>query len=92
MVLNETNTKLLTNAIHKIGVTVTFKLFRRVIEIVDNGGMYTLDNSRKRTPGGIFFYILRDEMTRKEYKKLIYKDEQRKKYKQNKNINKKKNM
>ncbi len=77
MVLNEKNTCLLRNIFITIGVTSTFKLFKRVIDIMDNGGLFVQNGSRKRTAGGVFFYLLRDEMSPNNYKRIMNLDNKR---------------
>jgi len=77
MVLNEKNTCLLRSIFIAIGVTSTFKLFKRVIEIMDNGGLFVQDGSRKRTAGGVFFYLLREEMSPNNYKRIMNLDKKR---------------
>ena len=77
MVLNEKNTCLLRSIFIAIGVTSTFKLFKRVIDIMDNGGLYVKDGSKKRTAGGVFFYLLREEMSPNNYKRIMNLDKKR---------------
>tara|TARA_B100002052_G_C15878751_1_gene598206 strand:+ start:2162 stop:2635 length:474 start_codon:yes stop_codon:yes gene_type:complete len=78
MVLNEKNTCLLRSIFIAIGVTSTFKLFKRVIDIMDNGGLFVQDGSKKRTAGEVFFYLLREEMSPNNYKRIMNLDKKSK--------------
>jgi hypothetical protein len=58
--LNETQPR----AKHAIGLVVrragpqkTMKILRRVLEIEQKDGLLTCDGSRRRTPGGVFFFL-----------------------------------
>ena len=42
------------------------------------GGMMTADGSRRRTAGGVYFYLLRTEMPPPAYRKLMAQDKKRK--------------
>ena len=53
-------------AIVAIGAKAAKRLLKRVQETQRDGGLATADGSRKRTPGGVFFHLLRDEMTPEE--------------------------
>jgi len=41
-------------------------------EIEARGGMFLPDGSRKRTPGGVFFKLVRDQVTRRERSYIYY--------------------
>ena len=77
--LDEQNIRLLREAIIAIGAKAAKRLLKRVVETQRDGGLATADGSRKRTPGGVFFHLLRDEMTPEAYKQLMKNDSKRKK-------------
>ena len=77
--LDEQNIRLLREAIIAIGAKAAKRLLKRVVETQRDGGLATADGSRKRTPGGVFFHLLRDEMTPEAYKQLMKADSKRKK-------------
>ena len=65
--LDERNTRLLREAVVAIGAKASKRLLRRVVSTQRAGGLRTADGSRKRTPGGVFFHLLRDEMDADAY-------------------------
>ena len=77
--LDEQNIRLLREAIVAIGAKAAKRLLKRVVETQRDGGLATADGSRKRTPGGVFFHLLRDEMAPEAYKQLMKNDSKRKK-------------
>ena len=76
--LDERNIRLLREAVLAIGVKAAKRLLKRVVETQRDGGLATADGSRKRTPGGVFFHLLRDEMEPEAYKQLMKSDSKRK--------------
>lgn len=62
-----------------IGVKRARRLLARTIKVQRQGGMLTVDGSRKRSPGGVFFFLLRDEMPSEEYRRLVNNDSRRRK-------------
>jgi len=75
---NERNTTLLAHAVRAIGAGAARKLLKRVVATQRSGGMDTADGSRKRTAGGVFFFLLRDVMDAAAYKALMSADKKRK--------------
>jgi phosphorylated adapter RNA export protein len=53
------------------------ELLRRTIELELRGGMLTADGARRRTPGGVFFALLKDAATRDQYKEIFAADKVR---------------
>lgn len=51
--------KQIAHVIFHEGVNGARALLKRTLEIEAQGGMLTGDNSRRRTPGGVFFYLAR---------------------------------
>ena len=49
--------------IQKLGIDVTLAFVRKTQEIEAAGGMFLPDQSRRKTPGGIFFWLLRHEVS-----------------------------
>lgn len=77
-VLDERNLRLLRESVLAIGANRAKKLLKRVVTTQREGGMDTADGSRKRTPGGVFFFLLREEMDAPSYRKLMNADKKRK--------------
>jgi hypothetical protein len=69
--LEEPNVLLIKRAIRVIGSTRVEALLEQTLHIEANGGMLTHDNSRRRTPGGTFFALMRDAVSRQERYRLF---------------------
>src|SRR5262245_4521315 len=52
----------ITGVVRVLGEEVALKLLAETQEIEKNGGMMLPDNSRKRTPGGVFFFLARQKL------------------------------
>lgn len=86
MKLYEEKDDLLLHAINTIGSEIPMKLFAETQKIELDGGMMTMDGYRRRTPGGVFLFLLKHctEIT-KEQKKIIFYDDKKKFEKKRKN-------
>lgn len=62
-----------------LGRDLPIKLFKETQKIESDGGMLIVNGMRRRTPGGVFLFLLKncDEISQKE-KKDIFQEEQRK--------------
>jgi hypothetical protein len=49
-----------------LGEEVSLKLLEETKQIEDKGGMMLPDNSRKRTPGGVFFFLARQKLSHED--------------------------
>jgi hypothetical protein len=49
-----------------LGEDVSLKLLDETKQIEDKGGMMLPDNSRKRTPGGVFFFLARQKLSHED--------------------------
>lgn len=47
------------------------ELLQTTLEIERHGGMLTLDGSRRRTRGGVFFYLARGRMTKEQRERVF---------------------
>lgn len=72
--LQEPKVELLERCVTVLGIPQCLKLLGMVEDIEANGGLMTLDKSRRRTPGGVFFYILRAQAPRRQAH-LIFAEE-----------------
>jgi phosphorylated adapter RNA export protein len=60
-ILHETNIELLRRCTRVVGNVACIALLRRVEAVELAGGMTTLDGRRRRTPGGVYLYLLRQD-------------------------------
>lgn len=69
--LREENSELILRTVCVIGKEASLELFRKTQQIEKDGGMLTIYKNRRRTPGGIFLFLLKssndfDEKQKKE--------------------------
>lgn len=57
--LKEKRKDLIVKAIKFLGFDQVMSLLNQVLSIEEAGGMMTNDNKRRRTPGGVFFHLLK---------------------------------
>jgi PHAX RNA-binding domain-containing protein len=57
--------------VERLGTEAALRLLRETLEIEAHGGMLLPDRSRHRTPGGVFFYLVRSR-TSKEDRAFIW--------------------
>lgn len=61
--LNEPNIELLNRLADAIGVAAMQTLLQHTLEVEAAGGMLTVSGNRRRTPGGVFFFLAHKELT-----------------------------
>jgi hypothetical protein len=52
--------------VERLGAEAALTLLRETREIEAQGGMLLPDRSRRRTPGGVFFYLVRSRTSKKD--------------------------
>jgi hypothetical protein len=57
--------------INYLGVDTAHELLQKALQIEDEGGMLTTDGKRRRTPGGVYFHLVR-EATPAEIHRVIW--------------------
>lgn len=72
--LQEPKVELLERAVTILGIPQCRKFLGMAEDIEASGGLMTLDKSRRRTPGGVFFYLLRVHVPRRQMQ-LIFAEE-----------------
>lgn len=72
--LKEPKVELLERAVTILGIPQCRKFLGMAEDIEASGGLLTLDKSRRRTPGGVFFYLLRVHVPRRQMH-LIFAEE-----------------
>ena len=69
--LMEKNVALIKTAVEVIGAERAQELLRQALAVEAQGGMMTSDQSRRRTPGGVFFQLIRKSTTKEERKAIF---------------------
>lgn len=72
--LNEPNIALLNRVEAVLGVDEMQALYARTQEIEAGGGMLTVRGNRRRTPGGVFFFLVKEKMT-PEQEEAVFGDQ-----------------
>ncbi|KAK3522157.1 hypothetical protein QTP70_026976 [Hemibagrus guttatus] len=87
--LMEPKKELIERVVNVIGTKKAIELLSETATIEQNGGLYTVDGSRRRTPGGVYLNLLKNtpSITQDQVKEIFH-DENQKEY-NNKKTNKK---
>ncbi|XP_031617772.1 phosphorylated adapter RNA export protein [Contarinia nasturtii] len=77
--LYEEKDDLMVRVVNTLGRDLSIKLFKETQKIESDGGMLIVNGMRRRTPGGVFLFLLKncDEISKKQ-KKDIFLEEERK--------------
>ena len=70
-VLQEPNRPLLTQVLRVLGQDRTTAILADTLQCEANGGMLTKDGTRRRTPGGVFFQLVKERTTPQERWRLF---------------------
>src|SRR6266508_813029 len=70
-VLQEPNRPLLTQVLRTLGQDRTNAVLTATLQFEANGGMLTTDGTRRRTPGGTFFQLVRQQARPHERRRLF---------------------
>src|SRR5712671_821452 len=69
--LQEPNRPLLTQVLRVLGTDRTAAILAETLTCEASGGMLTNDGTRRRTPGGVFFQLVRQRATTQERWRLF---------------------
>lgn len=69
--LREYNEANVVNSVRILGVERCIELLRRTIAAEASGGVLTADGARRRTPGGVYFYFLKEVASKDQYKAVF---------------------
>lgn len=69
--LRETNLALVKRVVETLGPERTLQFLDRTLETEARGGLMTNNGRRRRTPGGVFFYLIRGSVTDEERKAIF---------------------
>jgi hypothetical protein len=70
-VLQEPNRPLLAQVLRTLGQDRCAAILAETLTCEANGGMLTRDGTRRRTPGGVFFQLVKDRVTPQERPRLF---------------------
>jgi len=70
-VLQEPKMALLTKVLRTLGHDRCGAILADTLQCEANGGMQTKDGTRRRTPGGVFFQLVKERATRQERRRLF---------------------
>ncbi|XP_049287084.1 phosphorylated adapter RNA export protein isoform X2 [Anopheles funestus] len=94
--LNENHTDLMVRVVEALGKEIPIKLFKETQKIEADGGMLVMKGWRRRTPGGVFLFLLKHcEEVDQEIKKTIFQEDKKakqKEWKLTKNLNRDKKV
>ncbi|NJN65281.1 MAG: hypothetical protein HC884_00495 [Chloroflexaceae bacterium] len=65
----------------QFGATFVQQMLEETLQIEAQGGLLLSDGSRRRTPGGVFFYLVRKRISKKDTFYLFYKEIEQKRRK-----------
>ncbi len=82
--LEERRVDLVTAAINVLGLERTRAFLDQTLAMETAGGMMTKSEQRRRTPGGAFFQLMKDHITKEERKAIFGIDQKKKKKKKKK--------
>jgi phosphorylated adapter RNA export protein len=75
-ILNEERDNVISKCVQVLGRRKALEILYATEDILDNGGMLTADGFRHRTPGGVYFFLVRrDESILNCQRKQIFIDE-----------------
>ncbi|MBV7331901.1 hypothetical protein KFU94_27460 [Chloroflexi bacterium TSY] len=66
--------KMVRDTVTTIGLERANAFFQQTLEIEANGGMETANGKRRRTPGGVFLYLVRKNVSTEERKAIFPKN------------------
>jgi len=77
--LNEPNTAILASCARELGIQNCIRLMHEVEMIESTGGLLTLAGHRRRTPGGIFLFLVKNDkdLDEEAVKKIFKEDRER---------------
>ncbi|PWA14647.1 hypothetical protein CCH79_00014358 [Gambusia affinis] len=77
--LQEPKKELIERVVQVVGKKKAIELLGETATLEENGGMYTMDGSRRRTPGGVFLNLLKNlpSISKTQIKKIFLEEHQR---------------
>lgn len=72
--LSEPNVELIAQIVTVIGADRAREFLRQALDVEAGAGLTTKDGGRRRTPGGVFFYLVRGALPAKERRRVWPQD------------------
>ncbi|MEQ2224722.1 hypothetical protein ILYODFUR_010418 [Ilyodon furcidens] len=77
--LQEPKKELIERVVQVVGKKKAIEVLGETATLEENGGMYTMDGSRRRTPGGVFLNLLKNtpSVSKSQIKKIFFEEHQK---------------
>lgn len=77
--LQEPKVDLIQRVVHVVGKKKAIELLGETATLEENGGVYTMDGSRRRTPGGVYLNLLKNtpSITKAQIRKIFFDEQQK---------------
>ncbi|XP_066507300.1 phosphorylated adapter RNA export protein [Hoplias malabaricus] len=77
--LMEPKKELIERVVRVIGIKKAIELLSETATVEQNGGLYTVDGSRRRTPGGVYLNLLKNtpSITNDQVKEIFHEENQK---------------
>lgn len=69
--LNESEIGRIKWVVSYLGVETSLALMKRTLEIEEQGGMLIKSGARRRTPGGVFFTLVKEGLSKQELRRVL---------------------
>jgi hypothetical protein len=69
--LRERDSGPLTDAVRVVGVRTLVEVFAATVETEARGGLFTAQLERRRTPGGVFYFLLKQVVSSEQWKEIF---------------------
>jgi len=76
--LDEPNTWLVRKVVNIIGAERARAFLQQTLDVETNGGMLVASGQRRRTPGGVFFHLVRKNISADERKAIFHRAKKKK--------------
>ncbi|KAH3831121.1 hypothetical protein DPMN_104383, partial [Dreissena polymorpha] len=70
--IHEPKVELIERVVEHMGKSAALRILQQTKDTEESGGMYTNDGSRRRTPGGVYLQLIKQQPEFTEVRKLIF--------------------
>lgn len=77
--LREPKTDLIERVVQVVGAKKAIELLGETATLEESGGVYTMDGSRRRTPGGVYLNLLKNtpSISKSQIRKIFFEEQQK---------------